>query len=44
MCETDEGFKMAGNCSVDEWCIGPSNETQASESKDKFCAKGTELH
>ena len=41
MCDDkDDGFKRAGNCSADEWCIGPSNETDATEFIDKLCAKG----
>ena len=41
MCKDDTGFNKAGNCNPDEWCIGPSNEMDASEFIDKLCAKGT---
>ena len=40
MCETNEGFKKAGSCAYDEWCVGPNNETDASHLIEKLCAKG----
>ena len=42
ICEDeDNGFKRTGNCSADEWCVGPIKEKDATESIDRLCAKGT---
>ena len=40
MCEVDDGFRNTRNCSVDEWCVGPSKESDATEFIDRLCAKG----
>ena len=40
MCEVDDGFRNTRNCSVDEWCVGPSKESEAIEFIDGLCAKG----
>ena len=44
MCDSDLGFRNRGHCASDEWCIGASNETFATELIDTLCAKGNAIY
>ena len=40
MCGFDGIFKMTTECSLDEWCTGPANETTAVLGSSQLCKKG----
>ena len=42
ICGLENQFSKFKNCKPDEWCIGPTNEVNATFSLEFLCRKGTE--
>ena len=40
ICKIDEKFEKSGSCAVDEWCVGPSDEEEATNRQETLCMKG----
>lgn len=40
LCEQNGSFEKMGSCKLDEWCIGPSEELNATVNYEILCIKG----
>ena len=41
VCETEGKFQKFISCKPDEWCIGPTDETNATFLLESLCTEGT---